>query len=62
MQELNKTSSDVRFYHSKFPMCDGLSEGDWKYEHHTSFELDADYMAEYVLHVNENQVRSYSES
>ena len=58
MQELNKTSLDLRFYHSKFPMCDGLTEADWKYEHHTSFELDADYMAEYVLHVNDNQVKT----
>ena len=38
-------------------MCDGLTGADWKYQHHTSFELNADYMAEYVLHVNDNQVK-----
>ena len=60
MRELNKTSSDLRFYHSKFPMCDGVSESDWTYEYHRSFELDADYMAEYVLHVNDSQVKRLS--
>ena len=57
MRELNKTSSDLRFYHSKFPMCEGVMESDWKYEYHKNFELDADYRAEYVLHVNDNQVQ-----
>ena len=60
MRELNKTSSDLRFYHSKFPMCEGVMESDWKYEYHKNFELDADYRAEYVLHVNDNQVQMYS--
>ena len=61
MRELNKTNSDLRFYHSKFPMCDGVAYEHWTYEYHRSFELDADYMAEYVLHINDGQVKSYSD-
>ena len=57
MQELNKTNSDLRFYHSKFPMCDGVTYEHWTYEYHRNFELNADYMAEYVLHINDGQAR-----
>jgi hypothetical protein len=52
----NLTQDDLRFYHSKFPLCDGIADPDWKYTLHMREDiwLNADYMKEYVLHVRDN--------
>ena len=51
---LNITSEDLRFYHSVFPLCDGLGSDAWSYDVHpaSSFRLNADFDQEYVLHID----------
>ncbi len=59
----NVTHSDLRFYHSVFPLCEGMEEeeedagGEWTYDLHTggTFQLNADYKQEYVLHVHQKK-------
>ena len=56
---MEESSSGERFYHSKFPMCGGFEDTDWTYDHHIDFELDADRMGEYLLHLNDNRVNCW---
>ncbi len=53
------SQSDLRFYHSVFPLCDGMEGGkeDWSYDLHPhgQFVLNADYQQEYVLHVRNGE-------
>ena len=56
----NVSSSDLRFYHSVFPLCEGVGSSAWSYDIHRRFQLNADHQQEYVLHVREPEKQVYT--